>query len=78
MSIAPGIFALAEFRRVLSDYPVSPKIPGAMLKIGYIQDERKDWTDARSTLQQLTEKFPDSTEARLAKGRLERMARDGH
>jgi tol-pal system protein YbgF len=70
--------ALAEFRLVLNDYPMSPKIPGAMLKIGYIQDERKDWSDARATLQQLVEKFPDSTEARLAKGRLERMARDGH
>jgi tol-pal system protein YbgF len=70
--------ALDEFRRVLNDYPISPKVPGAMLKIGYIQDERKEWSAARTTLQDLAARFPDSTEARLAKGRLERMARDGH
>ena len=49
-----------------------------MLKIGYIQDEQQDWPGARATLEGLMAKFPDSTEARLAKGRLERMAREGH
>jgi len=70
--------AIAEFQRVLDNYPLSPKVPGAMLKIGYIQDERKDWKRARMTLEELVRKFPGSTEARLAQGRLERMARDGH
>jgi tol-pal system protein YbgF len=69
--------ALAEFQRVLDDYPLSPKAAGSMLKIGYIQDERKEWRSARATLERLIAKFPDSTEARLAQGRLDRMARGG-
>ena len=70
--------ALNDFQCVVSDYPLSPKVPGAMLKIGYIQDEQKDWQNARNTLQDVTRKFPDTTEARLAQSRLERMAREGH
>jgi tol-pal system protein YbgF len=69
--------ALRDFQRVISDYPLSPKVPGAVLKIGYIQDEQKDWPRARGTLQGLVERFPDTTEARLARSRLERMAREG-
>jgi tol-pal system protein YbgF len=69
--------ALAEFQRVLEDYPLSPKAAGSMLKIGYIQDDQRDWEKARATLEGLIARFPDSTEARLAQGRLERMARDG-
>jgi len=69
--------AIAEYQIVLDDYPLSPKVAGAMLKIGYIQDERKDWKRARATLEDLVQRFPDSTEARLAMGRLEQMTRVG-
>ena len=62
----------------MDDHPGSPKAAGSMLKIGYIQDEREDWQRARETLEGLTRKFPDSTESRLARSRLERMSRDGH
>jgi tol-pal system protein YbgF len=70
--------ALDEFRRVVDDHPGSPKAAGSMLKIGYIQDEQEDWQRARETLEGLTRKFPDSTESRLARSRLERMSREGH
>jgi tol-pal system protein YbgF len=69
--------AVKQFRTVLDDYPLSPKVAGSMLKIGYIQGEQKEWGKARSTLEELVRKFPGSTEARLANGRLERLARDG-
>jgi tol-pal system protein YbgF len=70
--------ALVEFQRVLANYPLSPKVPGAMLKIGYIRYDQSEWKRARSILQDVAKKFPDTTEARLAQSRLERMTREGH
>ena len=70
--------ALTQFQRVLANYPLSPKVPDSMLKIGYIHYERSDWRRARTTLKDVLAKFPDTTEARLAQSRLDRMSRDGH
>jgi tol-pal system protein YbgF len=70
--------ALSEFQQVVRSYPLSPKVAGSMLKIGYIQDEQKDRAKARATLEGLVEKFPDSAEARLAKGRLQRLTSEGN
>lgn len=70
--------ALAQFQRVLANYPISPKVPGSMLKIGYIHYDQNDWKRARATLRDVAEKFPDSTEARQAESRLDRMTREGH
>lgn len=70
--------ALTQFQRMVADYPLSPKIPAAQLKIGYIRYEKSDWQQARKTLQGIIEQFPDTTEARLAASRLERMTREGH
>jgi len=70
--------ALTQFQRVTADHPLSPKVPGALLKIGYIHDEQGDWQQARGALQGLLDGFPDTTEARLAESRLERMTREGH
>lgn len=70
--------ALTQFQRVLANYPLSPKVPSSMLKIGYIHYEQSDWPRARTTLQDVAKKFPDTTEARLAESRLDRMTREGH
>lgn len=70
--------ALTQFQRVLASYPLSPKVPASMLKIGYIHYDQSDWQRARATLQDVAKKFPDTTEARLAESRLERMSREGH
>lgn len=69
--------AQAQFNRLVTDYPLSPKVPAAMLKLGYVYYEQDELADARRTLEQVVERFPDSTEAQLAKGRLERMQREG-
>ena len=58
--------ALKDFSRVLKAYPNSPKVPGAMLKIGYIQYENGQLREARATLQKLISKYPASSAARLA------------
>ncbi len=69
--------ALAEFQGVLKDYPKSSKVPGALLKIGYIQDDAKDPKAARVTLEEVVRRFPQSGEARLAQTRLDQMRKDG-
>lgn len=65
--------ALAGFQGVIENYPNSRKVPDALLKAGYCQYELERWDDARSSLEAVVEQFPDSTAARLASQRLERM-----
>ncbi len=62
--------ALPEFRKVIEQYPQAAKMPDAMLKLGYCQDEIGEDAAARSTLQELMRQFPDTTAARLASQRL--------
>jgi TolA-binding protein len=66
-----------EFETLVSQYPQSPKIAGALLKIGYIQFEQQNWPAARAALEGVVQRYPESTEARLAKSRLDRMTKDG-
>ena len=65
--------ARTQFSRLISDYPLSPKVPGAMLKLGYVYDDQGDTEQARALLQDIVTRFPDTTESRLAQGRLEQM-----
>ena len=67
--------AQAQFNRLITDYPLSPKVPGAMLKLGYVYDSQGDTDQSRQVLQDIITRFPDSTESRLAQGRLEQMQR---
>ncbi|MFI0414522.1 MAG: tol-pal system protein YbgF [Candidatus Thiodiazotropha sp.] len=70
--------ALGEFTKIMENYPDSPKVPGAMLKIGYIQYEKKNWAGTRNILQELIDNFPATTESRLAQKRLQRLSKEGH
>jgi len=69
--------AVKEFNRVLKQYPSSNKVPDAMLKLGYTYYELAQFDQARQMLQQLRKLSPNSTAARLAGKRLERMKREG-
>jgi tol-pal system protein YbgF len=69
--------AKAEFGMLVQQYPLSPKVPSAMLKLGYVSYEQDELADARSVLEEVVRRFPDTTEARLAQGRLDRMEREG-
>jgi tol-pal system protein YbgF len=66
--------ALAEFQKVLDHYPQSAKLPDALLKVGYCQAELGNREAARTALQQVMRSFPDTTAARLASQRLERLS----
>ncbi len=70
--------ALAEFAKVLENYPGSVKTADAKLKMGFIQYELGNWAEARKWLEAVQREFPKTTAARLAAERLERMRREGH
>ena len=57
----------------LEKYPESRKTPDALLKIGYCNYELKRLAEARSSLSQVVQRFPDTTAARLASQRLAKM-----
>lgn len=70
--------ALAEFQKVVSQYSGSNKVEGAMLKTGFTYYEMQDWESAKSALQAVIKKYPNTTVARKAKERLQRIKREGH
>jgi tol-pal system protein YbgF len=69
--------ALPQFQRVLDDYPQSAKLPDALLKIGYCNYELRRFDAARQALEQVTRMYPDTTAARLATQRLDRIRQEG-
>jgi len=69
--------ALSEFETVIGSFPDSRKVPDALLKIGYCNYELERWEDARGSLTRVQTEFADSTAARLAGQRLQRMDEEG-
>lgn len=65
--------ALAEFQQLMAGHPKSQKLTHAMLKIGYIHDELGQPQEAKRILVELTERFPKTTAAGLARKRLQRL-----
>jgi tol-pal system protein YbgF len=65
--------AYEAFRKVLDDYPNSRKVPDALLKVGFSQYELQRYSDARASLENVVQQYPDTTAARLASQRLDRM-----
>lgn len=70
--------ALTEFQQLIAQYPQSSKNPGARLKIGYVYFELQNWSAAREALQQVITMYPDTTVAKKANERLQRMKREGN
>jgi len=70
--------ALQQFRVVISQYPRSLKVPDALLKIGYSNYELQRWDAARAALTRVQADYTDTTPARLAEQRLDRMDDEGY
>lgn len=64
--------ALAAFRKLVDNYPDSPKKPHALLKMGFSYDELGDRIHARQILEQIVKDFPATMPARLAAERLKK------
>jgi tol-pal system protein YbgF len=65
--------ALENFKKVVSDYPASRKIPDAWLKIGFCNYELGKRDEAQQALNVVKSRYPETTAARLAAQRLELM-----
>ena len=69
--------ALDTFRSLLASYPQSAKTQDAMLKVGDCLYELKQWADAEAALNDVVTRYPGSTVARLAQGRLRALRLEG-
>lgn len=69
--------ALPEFQKVLDRFPDSRKLPDALLKIGYCNYELTRWDAARQALSAVVSEYSETTAARLANQRLERLQSEG-
>jgi len=65
--------AIIEFTRVVENFPSSPKIPDAHLKIGFSYQELQADDKANEVLQGVIDHYPDTTAARLASRRMQQM-----
>lgn len=68
--------ALIEFQKVVDSYPHSLKVPGAMLKIGYIEHSAGNIDKAKQVLNEVVERFAGSASADMAQQRLQRIAQE--
>lgn len=62
--------ALGEFKSVIRDYPNSSKAPESLLKLHYCFMERGEKENAWLTLKRLTELYPYSSAAKIARDKL--------
>lgn len=65
--------AKAAFSKVVRIYPNSPKVPDALLKLGYIEFEANNMAKARDYLTQVRVSYPGTTAAHLAAKKLIKM-----
>jgi tol-pal system protein YbgF len=69
--------ALQAFGVVIAKFPRSRKVPDALLKMGYCNYELERWEEARTSLRRVQAEYPETTAARLAGQRLQRMEEEG-
>jgi tol-pal system protein YbgF len=65
--------AIGDYQQLIANYPDSPKVAEAMLKIGYCHNELQDYDAARRILEQLVADYPGTTEAGQAQNLLQRI-----
>ena len=67
--------ALAAFEVVLERFPASAKAPGALFKIGRLQQAAGSGAAARASYERILKDYPDSPAAGLARQRLQQLGR---
>ncbi|HBF13110.1 MAG TPA: tol-pal system protein YbgF [Deltaproteobacteria bacterium] len=65
--------AITEFQKVVKNFPKSEKVAPALLKQGYAFFEMQSFADAKAFLNKLVTMFPQSTEAILAKQKIQKI-----
>jgi tol-pal system protein YbgF len=64
----------AAFLKVLENYPDSPKVPDALLKLGYIEIDLNNKPKAGEYLNRVVNEFPNTNAARLAAKKLQSIS----
>lgn len=70
--------AAQAFRTVGERWPQSRKSADALLKLGFSQFELKRFGEARTSLTEVTKRYPGTDAARLASDRLQRLPAGAH
>jgi tol-pal system protein YbgF len=65
--------AILEYQKVIETYPNGNKVPAALLKQGLSFLELNDKTNASLILKELTKKYPERPEAKLAQKKLNEL-----
>lgn len=66
--------ALKSFYDVVSNYPLSPKLPASTLKLGQTYTKLGDPEKARLMFDRVVDQYPDSAEAEIARKTIEATA----
>ena len=66
--------ALGSFYNVISYYPLSQKLAASTLKIGQIYTKQGDREKAQMMYERVTDQYPDSSEADVARKALDTAA----
>lgn len=70
--------AIVDYGDLIQHYPKNPKVAEAMLKIGYCYYESGQKDAAKKELNQLLQRYPNSTEAGQASNFLQKMRQEGN
>jgi tol-pal system protein YbgF len=65
--------AAIEFHKVLENYSTGTKVPSSLYKLGLSLLELKSAGQARKYLEELTDKYPNTQEAKLAEEKLKKI-----
>jgi tol-pal system protein YbgF len=65
--------AILEYQKVIEEYPNGNKVPSALLKQGLSFLELSDKTNASLILKELTKKYPNAPESKLARKKLNEL-----
>jgi tol-pal system protein YbgF len=66
------------FQKIVEVFPQHQKVPDSMLKLGYLAYAKGKFAEARTYLESVKSKFPESPSARLAEARIQRMRQEGN
>lgn len=66
-------YELVEYQIFVDRFPTHKKVPGYLLSIGTIYEEMKDKEKAKSQYERIIKNFPDSSGAKEARIRLEKL-----
>ncbi|MFU8797521.1 MAG: tol-pal system protein YbgF [Gammaproteobacteria bacterium] len=69
--------AIAEYNTVINSHPTDPKMPNALLELGFAYDEAGDWEQAKMQLNKVVKLFPKTETAQKAEARLQKIKRQG-